>query len=129
MSPEFAEIIAEEVNVKEVKYSDINIETLASLDTVITESLKAEGVVRELVRQIQSLRKKTGFEVEDRINLSYQTKSEFLDAIMVKMKDIIAKEVLANSIENKKTETEGSEEYTIEDEIIWIGINRIRITD
>jgi len=129
LSPEFAEIIAEEVNVKEVKYSDINIETLASLDTVITESLKAEGVARELVRQIQSLRKKTGFEVEDRINLSYQTKSEFLDAIMVKMKDIIAKEVLANSIENKKTETEGSEEYTIEDEIIWIGINRIRITD
>ncbi len=41
------------------------------LDTNITEELKKEGVVRELISKIQSMRKEAGFEVTDRINVSY----------------------------------------------------------
>ena len=39
------------------------------LDTELTEALKQEGVVRDLVRNIQSLRKETGLDVSDRIKL------------------------------------------------------------
>ena len=41
-----------------------------ALDTKITEELKKEGYVRDLIRGIQNLRKESGFEVTDRIKLS-----------------------------------------------------------
>jgi hypothetical protein len=43
---------------------------------------------------------------------------------MSEMNDTIAKEVLANSIENKKSQVEGEEEFDIEGEKIWIGVKR-----
>ena len=41
------------------------------MDTNVTEELKAEGVVRELISKIQSMRKEAGFEVTDRITVNY----------------------------------------------------------
>ncbi len=43
------------------------------LDTHITEELKAEGVKRELISKIQSMRKDAGFEVTDRIDVLYSS--------------------------------------------------------
>lgn len=48
------------------------------LDTNLTEELKQEGVERELISKIQSMRKEAGFEVVDRINVYYQTQSEMI---------------------------------------------------
>ena len=58
-------IIAEEVNVKEVMYG----KELA-LDKKLTPELEEEGFVRELIRFVQSARKKAGLNVDDRIKLS-----------------------------------------------------------
>ncbi len=46
------------------------------MDTHITPELKAEGVKRELVSKIQSMRKDAGFEVTDRIDVFYNSDSE-----------------------------------------------------
>ncbi len=43
------------------------------LDTCITEELKKEGVIRELISKIQSMRKEAGFEVTDRITVNFTT--------------------------------------------------------
>ncbi len=43
------------------------------LDTVVTPELKAEGIEREIISKIQSMRKDAGFEVVDRINVQYVT--------------------------------------------------------
>ena len=43
------------------------------LDTVVTPELKAEGVEREIISKIQSMRKDAGFEVVDRIKVYYVT--------------------------------------------------------
>jgi isoleucyl-tRNA synthetase len=40
-----------------------------ALDPTITEELKAEGLVRDIIRSVQSLRKNSGLEVTDRIHL------------------------------------------------------------
>ncbi len=48
------------------------------LDTHITPELKAEGIERELISKIQSMRKDAGFEVTDRINVYYQTEDTFV---------------------------------------------------
>lgn len=64
--PEFYEkIIAEEVNVKEVVNGKAT-----TLDKTITPELEREGFVRELIRFVQSARKKAGLSVDDRIKLS-----------------------------------------------------------
>ena len=43
------------------------------MDTTVTEELKAEGVERELISKIQSMRKEAGFEVVDRITVNFVT--------------------------------------------------------
>ena len=51
------------------------------LDTTITEELLLEGIERELVSKIQTMRKEAGFEVTDRINLFVKADGKILDVI------------------------------------------------
>ena len=41
-----------------------------ALDVTITEELKQEGVARELINRIQNLRKSSGFDVTDKVNVT-----------------------------------------------------------
>ena len=61
----YEQIIAEEVNVKKVAHGKE-----LELDKKLTDGLRAEGFVRELIRFVQSARKKAGLNVDDRIKLS-----------------------------------------------------------
>ena len=49
--------------------------TQIALDARITDELACEGIAREIVRHIQELRKQSGLEIEDRINLHVETDS------------------------------------------------------
>ncbi len=71
--------------------------TLA-LDTVITEELKEEGAYRELVRQIQVMRKDAGFAVEQRISLEIIPSGDFGKAMLKNYMTRIAQDVLASSV-------------------------------
>ncbi len=118
-------IIAEEINVKEIKHSTEKSDKKAELDLNISEELKSEGLARDLIRNIQALRKKSGFDVENRIKLSYSTDSGLLRSTMASFGDMIAKEVLADKIEEvSKDDAEGSEDFSLDGEKIWIGLNR-----
>lgn len=65
-----------------------------ALDTKITDDLKKEGYVRDLIRGIQNLRKESGFEVSDRINLKVGGDAGLKDAYEM-FKDLISGETLA----------------------------------
>jgi isoleucyl-tRNA synthetase len=69
-----------------------------ALDITISESLKSEGIAREIVNRVQNLRKESGLDVTDRIVLSIET-SDFVQAATLANKDYICAEVLANYIE------------------------------
>jgi isoleucyl-tRNA synthetase len=47
------------------------------LNTTLDEALKKEGVVRDIIRAINQLRKESGLTINDRIKLYYQTPTNF----------------------------------------------------
>jgi isoleucyl-tRNA synthetase len=118
------QIIADEVNVKSVVFGSK--EGDIELNTNITPELKIEGNAREMIRNIQSLRKKSNFNVDDRIEVYYQTTSLELEKMMNEMGEMIGKEVLAKNLENTKTDAEGEEEFDIDGEKISIGLSRLK---
>lgn len=64
------------------------------LQTKITEDLRLEGMARDLIRAIQERRKSQGFEVSDRVTLTYQTDSEDLEKMIKKFRKKISAECL-----------------------------------
>lgn len=67
------------------------------LDTHITLELKEEGYVREILSKVQNMRKDSGFEVLDRINL-YVAENEKLEEIIKKFEKNIQHDTLADNI-------------------------------
>ncbi len=65
-----------------------------ALDPEITEELEREGVVRDIVRGVQNLRKETGLEVTDRIRLSLFG-DEKVQASVQDFRDYLTEETLA----------------------------------
>lgn len=72
-------------------------ETAVVLDTNLTDELVDEGFVRELVSKIQVMRKEAGFEVTDRIALTYACVGRAKD-VLSRFGDAIAQDVLAVSV-------------------------------
>ena len=63
------EIIADELNIKSVVFDDTQ-DDVAVLDITMTPELEQEGLFRELLRAVQSMRKKSGMEPSDRAQLT-----------------------------------------------------------
>ena len=79
-----------------------------ALDVTITEELKREGVARELVNRVQNIRKSSGFEITDKINIEIENKKEIVEAVN-DFKDYIASQVLAVNINVVDTVANGTE--------------------
>ncbi|MGO5092295.1 isoleucine--tRNA ligase [Clostridium sp. LCP25S3_F10] len=92
------------------------------LDTHITEELKEEGFLREILSKVQNMRKESGFEVADKINL-YVSGNSMLNDIVKKYEDEIKVETLSEKVsydENKEyTECKiNGESYNIAMEVV-----------
>ncbi len=107
LSQEFCVIVAEELNVKEVKMGEeqgpnVIVKTegtlVVALNTEITEALQKEGLAREFIRTINQLRKESGLTIHDEIVIQYQTQSELLQAVLVEFAEIIRSAVLAKGL-------------------------------
>ncbi len=121
---ELLELIREEVNVKEIIFSQ-GIENNVELDKEITPELKEEGAVREIIHSIQIMRKKAGFRPEDKIFLQYEG-GDWLKGILEKNKNFIISELGADNIEVKGDNNFDLEkEINISGENLWLGIKRV----
>jgi isoleucyl-tRNA synthetase len=65
-----------------------------AIDVELTQDLIAEGLARDVVRRVQSLRKEAGFDLDDRITTTYQAEEELVEAIEM-WRDYIAAETLS----------------------------------
>lgn len=79
-----------------------------ALDITIDEALRYEGIARELVNRIQNLRKDSGLEVTDRINLKIK-KNELLEIAVLKNREYITSETLAETLSWAENLDEGLE--------------------
>jgi len=68
-----------------------------ALDITISKELKQEGIARELVNRIQNIRKDSGFEVTDKINVQVQ-RNGLLEVAILKNVDYIKSETLTNEL-------------------------------
>ena len=106
----YEQIMAEELNVKEIRWVEnvdeyladddvtegaIKPESWVEIDKTITPELKREGLMREVIRHVQSARKKAGLQVDDRIMLHLATNDEQLRQALTEYADTIASETLA----------------------------------
>jgi isoleucyl-tRNA synthetase len=84
-----------------------------ALDATLTEELKNEGLARELVNRVQNLRKSSGLEVVDRIDIEIVANERFQNALK-SFEAYVNEEVLSDSISYVSTaendmEVEGHE--------------------
>jgi isoleucyl-tRNA synthetase len=73
-------------------------ELTVALDTRVDEALKREGLVRDVIREVQDARKRGGFAMGERIVLTLETADDELRAALRDAADVIAGEVLANEV-------------------------------
>ncbi len=95
------EILPEEVEVHAAARAGLAVASqgpyLAALKTGLTPELEREGLARELVRRVQDLRKRAGFEISDRILLTVNATPRLAQAIR-EQRDYLMGETLAVSI-------------------------------
>jgi len=118
---ELSELIKEEINVKEIVFGK-NIK----LDTKITPKLKNEGIIRDLIRFIQGMRKDGGLEPGQGIHL-YYSGNDFLNKLIQKNKIEIKQEVSAKKVEIKLKKTTAfliEKDVILDNQKIWLGIKK-----
>lgn len=129
------QVLAEELNVKEVnvvpEIGDMpdtirreNTDAEVLLSVKLTPELKVEGYARELERQVQDLRKKSGLNVGELVDLYYNTSDPDLEAALVEKFD--RKKTFVVQV---KKELEVEPDYEVQVEVdsktIWLGIIKV----
>ncbi len=132
-------LIKEELNVKKIKSAktmpsgrfwkkEESGKINAALNVEMTQELKEEGEVKEILRFAQEMRKEGGLKPKDRIEIYYSGNFE-ISNIIKRNKDIILKETKAQGLFEGKKPGMG---YNIEKEVkvdsrtIWLGIKKVK---
>jgi len=121
------ELIKEELNVKEIIF-DPKIKNEIELDTKITPELKEEGIVREVIRQIQEMRKTLGLKPRHKITVQYFGTPN-LNKILTKNKDFILTETKAKNFrlkEKLKGVFDIEKEVRVDKKNLWLTIKKIK---
>ena len=97
---------------------------IVCLDTTISEQLRLEGVLRDLIRQIQLMRKEADFNIDDRIIISGTFKNELKDVIS-ENKDYFMNEVLCTDIVENMENSDYNASFMHNNEKIEIYIKKV----
>jgi isoleucyl-tRNA synthetase len=118
-------IVAEDVIVTEVPREGWTVasdsgESLA-LDLTLTPELIGQGIARDITRLIQDARKTSGFDISDRIRVTWASTSDQTAAAIIAHGKMIASEVLATTWQQGEVV-----DITAQDEDLGISVNLVR---
>jgi len=129
----FVDIARDELNVKSVEvstrsefeFNEPSAQPSVVYDFVITPELKREGLVREIIRHVQSARKKAGLQVDDRIELAiFSADTEITQAINT-FAEVITTETLAVKLDSTVNDAE-KYDVKIDDKMVAISLQKAK---
>ncbi len=117
---ELLELVKDEVNVKEITFGNE-----LKLDTELTLELREEGIIREVIRNLQEMRKDLGLYPKDKIRAQFSGALD-LDAVLEKWKDLITREAGAKEfVIGGKKEFRAERELEFEGRPLWVGVDNL----
>ena len=121
------DIAKDELNVKSVEIvTDSESESAQPsvvYDLTITPELKREGLMREIVRHVQSARKQAGLQIDDRIVLSISSDDSEISQAVDVFADVIKSETLAVELNSAASESE-KYDAKIEGKLVEISLKK-----
>ena len=121
------DIAKDELNVKSVEIvTDSESESAQPsvvYDLTITPELKREGLMREIVRHVQSARKQAGLQIDDRIVLSISSDDSEISQAVDAFADVIKAETLAVELNSVVNESE-KYDVKIEGKLVEISLKK-----
>ena len=129
LSGELKRVIADELNVKEIVEGKVEGEhwiikedgnMTVALNMEITEALKKEGLMREIVRTINQERKELGLTVTDRVVVEYATNDLLLGQVFTDCATEITRQVLASDLR-----VGAGKEVQIDGRTVYLGISKV----
>jgi len=121
------DIAKDELNVKSVEIvTDSEFESAQPsvvYDLTITPELKREGLMREIVRHVQSARKQAGLQIDDRIILSISSDDSEISQAVGAFADVIKSETLAVELNSAADESE-KYDAKIEGKLVEISLKK-----
>jgi len=129
VSREIVEILPEEVKVTPVQVQGYSVVEesglLVGVRTEITPDLEREGIARDIVRRIQSLRKQADFEIDDNITTFY-TGDPFIEKVFKVEEDYIKAETLSIELtKGKFPRGVYREEFDIDGKKLILGLRQV----
>lgn len=130
LDPELEAIVVDELNLKSLRYHDHDHEV--ELDTEISPELRLEGLARELVRRIQGMRKDAGFNVEDRVNITWRADGEVAEAARA-WKGHVSAETLAVTFDELPVGASAPAgwfegEHRVEGQTVWLAVRQTSVS-
>jgi isoleucyl-tRNA synthetase len=132
-----SEMIKSEINVKDVlevpsfvksadlvEMEDSSMNVTIALDINLTPELVEEGTIRDLIRQIQALRKDTGFEQGELIKISFESTDETLVNAIRNNEGSVKKGVSAVSIDFSDSLKDNAQEISFDNKKVKIAISK-----
>lgn len=119
LGDEYVEVLKDEVNVKQVKIEKG--EYAVELDTQLTPELVREGVVREIVRRVNAMRKNAKLTIEDRIEVYVAGDDEVVKAVE-EHRDYLLHGTLADGL--LADEPDGVESFRVQELDVRVGFTK-----
>ncbi|MEK7589470.1 MAG: class I tRNA ligase family protein [Patescibacteria group bacterium] len=130
LDPGLEALIKDELNVKDIRYQKAGLpaEAKLSFDLAISDELRAEGYAREMMRQIQDMRKDAGYRFDEEVVAYWHSEDAALSNAITEWSVAIKTDtVLSELLRQPKADRA----YDVEEEIklapgkkIWIGIKK-----
>jgi isoleucyl-tRNA synthetase len=106
-----------------------NDDVTVAIDAELTPELEAEGLAREVIRRVQSLRKEADFNLDDRIVTAYQAEDELAEVVAV-WEETIAAETLSVELRPGAPGPEMTvESFEVDGHSLTLGVQRVEVSE